>query len=505
MSKTITVQDGDLVLTAVAGNIVLVSSADLTLDAPIFILEQAAANADVATYGQFWVRNDTPNVPMFTDDAGEDFALNFSSPQTRMAKYTFDTNTSPTAPSAAGEFKGSTANPSSWIRIHVSNTDAAGNDVSDMLQTIIAGSYLTIRSMVAGLEQFRVYNISSVSRTGSLTPGGWTALNGTHITGSGPVTAIASGEEFQFEFSNSGYVGGMQTDSMMISTDGLSVSGTNPAQGAVDVNHNAPGKIFMSNSATTLRTKSNLYHSYGASGQGASEYWDGVTAGENFSIYGNFSVTPATLSYEVASRAWLRIDTGGDVRFEDWQAQGGSRASGFYWAEKANAAADIAGYGQIWINSTGNILTYTDENGTDFPVAGGTVASVLASGTPADNQVAVWTSTTNTLEGDANFTWTGTTLAIAGAGSQLLLPLENDAATPTLAFGDGDTGLYEAADDDLYVTLAGTQRWVFDVNFFGTFNTARPALRNVTPSATSPDIVPVQTDFDTGIGWAAAD
>jgi len=30
----------------------------------------------VATFGEFWVRNDAPNVPMFTDDAGTDFVLN---------------------------------------------------------------------------------------------------------------------------------------------------------------------------------------------------------------------------------------------------------------------------------------------------------------------------------------------------------------------------------------------------------------------------------------------
>lgn len=39
-------------------------------------VEQAAAPADTAGQGQFWVRNDTPNVPMFTDDAGTDFVLN---------------------------------------------------------------------------------------------------------------------------------------------------------------------------------------------------------------------------------------------------------------------------------------------------------------------------------------------------------------------------------------------------------------------------------------------
>ena len=47
----------------------------LSLDDTLGIHEQAAADADVAAYGQWWVRDDVPNAPMFTDDAGTDFNL----------------------------------------------------------------------------------------------------------------------------------------------------------------------------------------------------------------------------------------------------------------------------------------------------------------------------------------------------------------------------------------------------------------------------------------------
>ena len=40
-----------------------------------YVLESAAAAADQAGYGQLWVRNDTPNVLVFTDDAGTDTVL----------------------------------------------------------------------------------------------------------------------------------------------------------------------------------------------------------------------------------------------------------------------------------------------------------------------------------------------------------------------------------------------------------------------------------------------
>lgn len=41
----------------------------------LFMDEQAAAAADVAGDGQFWVRDDAPNVPMFANDVGDEFVL----------------------------------------------------------------------------------------------------------------------------------------------------------------------------------------------------------------------------------------------------------------------------------------------------------------------------------------------------------------------------------------------------------------------------------------------
>ena len=51
-------------------------------------------------------------------------------------------------------------------------------------------------------------------------------------------------------------------------------------------------------------------------------------------------------------------------------------------------------------------------------------------------------------------------------GTRLALPQENDAATPTLAFGDGDTGFYEAADDSLRVGVGGIGRFLWLVGDF---------------------------------------
>jgi len=46
-----------------------------TFDDNIFILESAAADADVAGDGQIWIKSDAPNILMFTDDVGSDFTV----------------------------------------------------------------------------------------------------------------------------------------------------------------------------------------------------------------------------------------------------------------------------------------------------------------------------------------------------------------------------------------------------------------------------------------------
>ena len=43
--------------------------------ASLKLKEMSAAASDDSTFGQFWVRNDTPNTPMFTDDGGGDWRI----------------------------------------------------------------------------------------------------------------------------------------------------------------------------------------------------------------------------------------------------------------------------------------------------------------------------------------------------------------------------------------------------------------------------------------------
>lgn len=81
---------------------------------------------------------------------------------------------------------------------------------------------------------------------------------------------------------------------------------------------------------------------------------------------------------------------------------------------------------------------YVDDN-----IGAGTVTS---SGTPVDNQLAVWTSATD-VEGDSNLTWDGSTLAVGGA---LTATTVNGIALTT-----GGSSANVLAEDGTYVALAG--------------------------------------------------
>ena len=71
--------------------------------------------------------------------------------------------------------------------------------------------------------------------------------------------------------------------------------------------------------------------------------------------------------------------------------------------------------------TTSGTFTFTGGTGVTTSVSGTTVTivadnngDVTATGTPVDNQLAVWDSATS-IEGDANLTWDGSTLSVTGA------------------------------------------------------------------------------------------
>jgi hypothetical protein len=69
---------------------------------------------------------------------------------------------------------------------------------------------------------------------------------------------------------------------------------------------------------------------------------------------------------------------------------------------------------------------------------------------------------------------------------------QNNATFPALAFGDGDTGIWEPSDDQLSLGLAGVQRWFWAGDVYGSLLGGGPSMLNETASNTNPTLIPVQ-------------
>ncbi len=183
--------------------------------------------------------------------------------------------------------------------------------------------------------------------------------------------------------------------------------------------------------------------------------------------------------------------------------------SAFHWAQKSLASA-----GSSIVNT--NIVTATpptteavigaykifDLDNTDllaeFGFAGSNALRVknLMHGGPIELQI----------EDSAGTLLTGATIRSPSAGLvQLLVPLQNNAANPSIAFGDGDSGFYQSVDNQINVAVAGFTRFDFTTAGIQGANITAFGLRNLPASNILPTVLPSRLDTDTGLGWTSID
>ena len=126
--------------------------------------------------------------------------------------------------------------------------------------------------------------------------------------------------------------------------------------------------------------------------------------------------------------------------------------SGYSWSETGSAVADSGTDTLTWVSGTDidiDVDATSDAIRISYSGSGGDVS---VSGTPVNNQLAIWTNAT-TIEGDANFTWDGSIFNVAGH----------------LELGDLDElRLGSLAGGDAHITHSGTAL-LFDVDT-GSFN-----------------------------------
>lgn len=163
----------------------------------------------------------------------------------------------------------------------------------------------------------------------------------------------------------------------------------------------------------------------------------------------------------------------------------------FRWYMNASTLGSPQVAGASIRNINGNstttpIYTISDDLDTGFSTAGADTATITAGGVEGIRVTEASSVITVTVSGDTNF------------------PQANDATSPTINFGDGDSGFYELSDDLLVCDLAGTDRYYFATNQFYINRTNGASLAWEVPSATNPVHI-FDGDADTGLGRAAAD
>ena len=90
---------------------------------------------------------------------------------------------------------------------------------------------------------------------------------------------------------------------------------------------------------------------------------------------------------------------------------------------------------------------------------------------------------------------------LSGEGTlQVILPLSNDATTPTLAFGDGNDGIYNSSNNNLAIALGGGLTWNIGQSFLGGAAAGAGGIAQEVSSATNPTLVPYNADTSSGVG-----
>jgi hypothetical protein len=182
-------------------------------------------------------------------------------------------------------------------------------------------------------------------------------------------------------------------------------------------------------------------------------------------------------------------------------------------------ATNVRFIANLVFNTTTNILDVVQGTGVDDPTSPGTFDALLEYenslgnllgdiGYNADTDLSI----TNKVHGGnvvlaaENAAGALQTLVTVDPDTeQIILPLSNDPATPTLTFGDGDTGFYESVDDTLDIAIGGNARWFINSSLLSGSGAVTGALKRELATATNPSLLPNRDDQDTGIGRSNAD
>jgi len=333
---------------------------------PIILTEIAGAGPDVPGEGQIWVRNDGPNVLMFTDDSGVDFVVSM------------DTGDMQTPWLSAIDGDGFDLNDAGVIFMR--EQAAAQPDVANQGQ-------FWVRNTLDGEPMFTDdQGVDSVLNTGG---GGGTPAGATEEVQYNNAGAFGASPRFKFDVS--------QTSLIVDSRDG----GTN--HGAYEVERIQQGatglKIQSINGNTTFH---NIWVSFDSGGESSWKLVDDHT-GALRTIFWEDDFGAVFLEFEVDGvDDELRMGghAGSEKVFMSFGDEVFSIRNGttLYFEEVASANPELTAEGQVWVRSdTPNTLMFTDDAGTDHIAAGSPTGTYVRNATVVEDRTLLASASATTI------------------------------------------------------------------------------------------------------------
>jgi len=339
----------------------------------MFQVEKAAADADIANYGQWWVQTATPNLAMFTDDAGNDRTLAHDATTTLSSLVTVGALDSGSITSGFGSIDiGASALSTTGTITGPSGTwDVGGMDLAAADTYAIAGTdVLTATVLGSGVLASSLTSVGVLASPVLTTP----QINDTSA-------------DHQYVFAVNELVADrtvtlpLLTGNDTFTFNAFAATLTNKA---IDLTDNTvTGTAAEFNTAVSDDTIAFF---------GAANTFTGVN---------DFG---GTTSLEVPNSATPTVNTDGEIAVDTTVADFSLSVMKFFGGEEQGVVSmPIA---EFTTPADGTLVAYNatnDEFELVAPSGGGNVSNT---GTPLDNQIPVWTSST-VIEGTADFTFDG--------------------------------------------------------------------------------------------------
>jgi hypothetical protein len=320
----------------------------------------------------------------------------------------------------AGQWTSNSTTITSHQWWEIDDLDDAGNPTSNILQTMLdtGGGYCIIQD-VADNSHYEVFSIDTVVNNT-----GYWRVNVTPLHGTSDTTTIATSTPITFTWFTSAYVPVASTGSTTFSREFLVWNDTDhhwePSGTSFRINPaGVPtgGRIQLATTSGFNTASPQIDYDLGVS-QSCLMYLNGSDATQGIYTRGDTSASVDVFEYGARTASTntplfrfesdnqITVLAGGDFRF----------------AERAASPTFEAGHGYLWVKTaTPNTLWFTDDTGGEFQLGVSGGGDVTKVGTPVDNQIGVWTGD-GTLEGDANFLWSGSTLTLTSTNSVTMTP-----------------------------------------------------------------------------------